>query len=433
MTSRKSSEPKKQQSRSNARTGRRLWYLAAPLILIGGAAFVLWGRGEPEAPAASAPAEPLDGPKGAAVPPRPPPPRLAAAPAPGMPAPAEAQDPEAQRRAELELWRERLERARHSLDSYRESTKYPHESRPISEHPDQVYPNQPIDSEQAFAKQGQKQKPGSDTRLKVRQDRVYVVGDEAVRFSVAAVTGSGLPLPLRVTMAQVAPAPDDDAPPSNDMPQPLAFNDEGQNGDEVARDGTLTALLVPSRSAFARHAGTLRIFVQMRAGEEEGETFFDIIYTPAPPAQYTGKVREAVEQGSLNLYLGVLVKKPGRYVVSGRVDDAAGKPFAMVTFNEELAEGAREVKLQVFGKLIRDQRPAFPLKLRDVDAFLLKEDTFPDRELLPRLVGYAHTTRAYPEAAFSDAEWQSEERDRYLNEFTKDVKEAEQQISSRQK
>jgi hypothetical protein len=44
------------------------------------------------------------------------------------------------RDAQRELWRQRLQRAKRTLDSYRQATRYPHESRPIAEHPDQVRP-----------------------------------------------------------------------------------------------------------------------------------------------------------------------------------------------------------------------------------------------------------------------------------------------------
>ncbi|MDO9194737.1 MAG: hypothetical protein Q7U12_17700, partial [Undibacterium sp.] len=75
----------------------------------------------------------------------------------------------------------------------------------------------------------------------------------------------------------------------------------------------------------------------------------------------------------------------------------------------------------VVGKLLRDQAAVFPLSLRDVDAYLLKENTDPDRALMPRLEGVTHVTRNYPLKNFSDAEWQSEERSRYLTEYSKDV------------
>jgi hypothetical protein len=63
-----------------------------------------------------------------------------------------------------------------------------------------------------------------------------------------------------------------------------------------------------------------------------------------------------------------------------------------------------------------------PLTLRDVDGYLLKENADPDRALLPRLEGTVHVSKQYPLKGFSDAEWQGEERSRYLTEFARDLR-----------
>jgi hypothetical protein len=139
-------------------------------------------------------------------------------------------------------------------------------------------------------------------------------------------------------------------------------------------------------------------------------------------------VRDVVESGSLTLVLPVQVQQPGRYVASGRIDDAQGRPLALASFNEELPAGAGEIRLRVFGKLLRDAQATFPLTLRDVDAFLLKPDTFPDRALMPRREGPVHRSASHPLAAFSTTEWESPERQRYLDEYTRDVDEAENQL-----
>jgi hypothetical protein len=165
---------------------------------------------------------------------------------------------------------------------------------------------------------------------------------------------------------------------------------------------------------------------------------------------WSGPVREAVENGALAFILKLDVRMPGRYVISGRVDDAAGRPFALLTFNDLLGPGPNDLRLAVFGKLMRDREAALPLTLRDVDGYLLKDhpasgsgngndngngngngnDSGTDRALLPRLEGKVLTSRAHPLAAFSDAEWQSEERSRYLAEFGKDVALARQQLAA---
>ncbi|HYO56757.1 hypothetical protein, partial [Archangium sp.] len=342
--------------------------------------------------------------------------------APAQPGAAPLSPEEAEREAQKQLWEKRLARARFTLDSYRKSTRYPPESRPIEEHPDLVYPG-PSERKQPLNKQQR------DIALKLKQEKVFVVGDEVVRFFVGCENANtGQPLPCEVHSAVAHEAPHMVAA-GQLSPVPLEFNDVGRQGDELAGDGTWTGSFQPSRQGFAMFEGTLRIEFRVRAnGNTEGGAFFDIVFTPAPPAAFTGKVREVVEQGSLQLYVGLQVRKPGRYVMAGRVDDEAGIPFAYLEFNEELQAGAREVKFTVFGLLLHDRQPDFPLKLRDVEGFLLREQGDPDRELVKALSGYVHTTQQYTLDRFSPDEWTSEERERYLKEYGKDVKEAEDQL-----
>ncbi len=332
--------------------------------------------------------------------------------------------PEAEREAKRVLWEKRLERARHSLDTYREATKYPPDSRPAREQTDTMEPPAP-ERTRALSREAE------DVRLKLKQDKVFVAGDEAVTFSVGCenVTGTVLPCQVSAGMAHEAEHMEG----AGQMaPVPLAFVDDGTEGDARAGDGTFTARFQPSRQGFPLYSGTLRVDFRVSSGSAQGTAFFDILYTGAPPATFTGKVREVVEQGSLQLYAGIQVRKPGRYVVTGRLDDESGVPVALVTFNEELAAGQREVKLTVFGLLIITEAFSFPLKLRDVEGFLLKESGDPDRELMATQRGYVHTTREYEASPkqFSPAEWTSEERQRYLNEFEKDVREAQQNLDA---
>jgi hypothetical protein len=329
------------------------------------------------------------------------------------------------RSAARALWRQRLERAQRTLDSYREATRYPHDSRPLAEHPDQVRPFEPITTERPLRQPGG---PAIDgLMLRTTQERVYSQGDESVLFTVAAVDGEGRTLPLQVPRA-MAHEGATGLRPSRITPVPVQFTDDGRGGDAVSGDGVLSFRLQPVRDGFGELDGVIRVELALQAGDNPGYTYFDVIHAPAAPALWGSVAREAVEAGSLNLYLPVQVLQPGRYVVSGRIDDANGRPVALLNFNDELAAGPAEFRLQLFGRLLRDTQPAFPLALRDVEAFLLKPDVFPDRALMPRRAGLVHRTKEYPLVAFSTAEWNSEERNRYLTEYTKDVREAEDQL-----
>jgi hypothetical protein len=352
----------------------------------------------------------------------------AAASAPARAAPYSAAGQQT-REAQLALWQRCLERADQALDTYARHTRYPHTSRPADEQADQMYPNEPVLEEHPLREP--KGKTADGVRLRTTQERVFVQGDESVRFTVALVDEQGQALPLRVLSANAREV----APPtvaSLYPVLPVTFNDDGSNGDRAAGDRELTATLRPSAQGFAKLAGQIRLEVFMEGRGERGFTYFDIYVTPESPAAWSGGVRDAVENGSLNFYLGAVVREPGRYVVTGRIDDADGQPVALLTFNDEVGRDT-EFRLSLFGKLLRDAQPAMPLTLRDVVAFRLRdeglrEEGHPDRALMPRLNGAVHVSAKHALASFANAEWSAEERSRYLAELTRDVEEAQKKV-----
>ncbi|OYT93169.1 MAG: hypothetical protein CFE43_04860 [Burkholderiales bacterium PBB3] len=328
------------------------------------------------------------------------------------------------RKAQLAMWAARYERAERLYASYRDATRYPHESRPISEHPDQVRPFAPITEDLKLL--NDKGEPIKGVRLRTSQERVFLSGAETVRFSIAAVDDNNLPLPLIIRNA-AARSIADSRTPVKQINTTVSFTDNGTGADDTAGDGSYTARLSPAAQGFDGYNGTIRMLAEVSASGQQGMVQLDVIYTSDVPATW-GPVRDVVEAGSLNFYVKLQVRLAGRYVVSGRVDDANGVPFALVQFNEELAAGSRELRLQTFGALIRDKQPVFPLKLRDVDGFLLIPDQFPDRATLARLPGVVHVSGRYPLDRFSPAEWTSEERERYLTEYGKDAETARNQV-----
>ncbi|MFG6455609.1 hypothetical protein [Roseateles sp. BYS96W] len=320
------------------------------------------------------------------------------------------------RLAQREQLLQRLERAKLTLATYREQTRYPHESRPLAEHPDQVRPFAPIRERLPLRFSGTKAAVAG-VNILTTQDRVFMSGEEVVKVSVSAQDDAGQSLPLLVTRAVAFDLPD----PRQAAGRPqLALN-------FTASDGVYSAQFQPSQTAFADFAGTLRLQVTLSQDGRQGVVNFDVVYQPLVPADWAA-ITERVAEGSLDFLVGLNVRQPGRYVVNARVDDAQGQPFALVSFNEELGAGAQTARLRLFGKLLRDGAPAMPLQLRDLQGFLLLEDRFPDRAMLLRREGVVHRSASYALKGFSDAEWASEERDRYLAELGKDVAQLEAQL-----
>jgi hypothetical protein len=392
--------------KASARTAA--WGLA---VLAGGLAWLGWPQAEaPRAvppPAASAPSV-----AAAATHATPPP----------APAPFSA-DGARDRRAHRALWQQRLVRAEEALEAYREATRYPHDSQPLDPRSDQADPQAPIQEERRLADAGDAEGPVLETM----QERVFVQGAEPVRFSVSLRSADGRRLPLRVLRASARELVEPGQ--ASLYPEvPLPFNDDGNAGDAQAGDGVHGAALQPQSQGFAGLSGPLRVEVVLRIDERESRTFFDLLYTDRPPATWRDGVRETMEDGSLVFRLQADVREAGRYVVRGRVVDARGVPFALLGFNEEVATGVQEFRLTLFGRLVRDVRPAFPVALRDVTAFLLHSDGFPDRSLMPRRDGIVHVSQDHPLEGFGEAEWSSEERSRYLDELGRDVAHARGEV-----
>ena len=328
-----------------------------------------------------------------------------------------AADERARRRQQLV---ESFQLADHSYCSYREGSKYPASSRPMSQNPDQAYPNRPVT--ETAPMRGTDRRSNPDILLQSSQSRVYMAAGESVAFSLRAVEPNGTVVPLVVTRAIAAGITVVGTRPTAQVP--LAFADDGGGADPVAGDGAFAAVLTPAQGGLAGFHGTIRTEVRYTAGGKNGAIIFDVMYSPKVPAVWAGAPREAVEDGSLAFILRLDVRQAGRYVITGRIDDAKGVPFALATFNEVLGPGPNDIKLVAFGKLMHDGTPALPLTLRDVDGYLLKENTDPDRELLPRLEGPVLASRTRSLEGIADQEWTSEERERYLTEFAKDRRQA---------
>jgi hypothetical protein len=330
-----------------------------------------------------------------------------------------------QRDAERQHWQARLAQAREALTVYEAHARYPHQSRPASEHSDQLHPFQPITETHPLRTPGGTAMDG--VKLVTTQERVFAAGGESNKVTVSLQNGQGQALPLRFTRAVIKEVTEPGRT-AQTSERPLVPQDSGQGGDELAGDGVHTAVMHPASQGFASFSGRIRLELWMEHGGQPGFTYFDLMHDPGSAGRWLPGVTESVAQGALALDLRLEVQQPGRYVVNGRIDDASGKPIAMALFNEELKSGTQTVRLWVHGRLLHDLKPAFPLSLRDVDGFLLRENAFPDRVMLPRLPGNVHRTQSYVLARFSPESWPSEQRDRYLAELGKDVDVATDQL-----
>ena len=133
------------------------------------------------------------------------------------------------RQEQLALWRARQERAEQVYTSYRDSTRYPFDSRPISEHPDQVRPFAPIEEELRL--RGANGEVLKGLRLRTSQERVFLSGSDSVKFTVEAVDDSGRSLPLTIRNASAQSIPDSRTPVQT-IQSATPFADDGAGAAE---------------------------------------------------------------------------------------------------------------------------------------------------------------------------------------------------------
>ena len=107
------------------------------------------------------------------------------------------------------------------------------------------------------------------------------------------------------------------------------FVDDGTHGDALSGDGVLDARrLDPQAEGFANFAGMIRTELDRRSGDQQGYVAFDVVYVPQVPATWSGAPCGEALRGRI---AGLRTSPPHvapawRYVITGRVDDATGKP-----------------------------------------------------------------------------------------------------------
>ncbi|HBI67984.1 MAG TPA: hypothetical protein DDZ22_02860, partial [Massilia sp.] len=163
----------------------------------------------------------------------------------------------------------------HTYCSYLEGSKYPAGSRPMSQNPDQAYPNRPVTEMTPMRTSDRNSDP--NILLQTSQSRVYMAANESVAFSLRAVAADGTLVPLVVTRAVAAGLMSTGARPTTQVA--LAFADDGGGADPMAGDGAFAAVLTPAQTGLAGFHGTIRTEVRYTAGGKNGARIFDGIYS----------------------------------------------------------------------------------------------------------------------------------------------------------
>lgn len=293
-----------------------------------------------------------------------------------------------------------------ALDNYRQYARYPPSSRPASEQVGEFEPRALKGSRRPLTQSGSRV-------IEQFQDVVYLAADESAVVAIRpAPDGGARPSRLEISDARLV-AVREGTSERTKLNAPVKFNDRGLLPDPTANDGMWFAHLAPRSDELGDLRGDLFLETTVRQGNEEAEVSFHFVYTGAPPARFTGKVRDVLEDGSVAFYFGIDVFRAGHYILRGRVHDSRGKPVALLQFNDVLKTGSQEIRFVAFGRVLIDEKAVSRLVFQDVEGWRMLRGAYPDREVMHMWSG-SYETAAYGRDLLSSDEWESPAKRRYM-------------------
>lgn len=147
-----------------------------------------------------------------------------------------------------------------------------------------------------------------------------------------------------------------------------SFNDDGKEGDEVAKDNIVTFKWKPTKNDW----GQMTLEADIIYGKEGKKatvtsTFFS---SPNRVAEFTGNFRETIINGSLVVYSTIQVYKAGQYHLEANLKELSeGNFLAYATFDGQLKTGTQEVEFLFYGKILRDKGYDGPYIITDVRGY----------------------------------------------------------------
>jgi hypothetical protein len=291
--------------------------------------------------------------------------------------------------------------------------RYPLDSRPLAPKTDMLLPHHVEPTMRGLAAE-----PGKSHGVLItqNQDRVWVSPGQPAVASITAMQ-NGQPVALSVQRSDLVPQID--GPGNHPTAGPVAghptFHDDGVAPDTLAGDGTWTAAVtLPSNGA----TGAVVLQVDCQAGGEQGTLLFNFIATAPAPAVFTQSARDALENGSIAIYVGVQVQVPGTYEIVGRLYDSTGAPVVYMRFLGPLTTSSTEVRLPAFGKVILDEGGVPPFVLRDVEGAEMLLGQYPDRAPMADWPG-PYTTASYALNQLSDADYNGPDKQQKMTALDK--------------
>jgi hypothetical protein len=281
------------------------------------------------------------------------------------------------------------------LTAYKKANVYPPTSRPLTK--DQLDLLEPNRRHESTREADQ----GDGITYLFTADRYFVIADETLTATLE-VRRDGRPIAVTLTQSVYAVL---DPVTHRELPIPLSF---------AARSGVLAATIAPAKLGLARQSA-IGVYVEFDYGDGKQRAHFNFQYTPAAgiPARFAGAFHDEIESGSLVIHAAIDVITPGPYLIDANLFDAADQPVAWTRFKGDLAAGRQIADLIFFGKVLVDASARGPFHLGQLRGARFAPGRDPDLEQMPPFTG-SFTTKPYATSDFSDAEYDSAEKQRMI-------------------
>jgi len=274
--------------------------------------------------------------------------------------------------------------AQMAAQDLRQRARYPHSSQPLREgQPDPILRDREV-SRNVFPGPN-----GEEPSLTVYPDQVSFEHPEPI-ILYAYLTSGDKRVPAKSIEGDVVNA-------RGEHLARIEYNDSALDADREAGDLVYTARV---SAAVADNLAGGAYLVRVRAvsadgGQRGGATGF--LYS-RPSAQLTGRYRDAISGGNLELQAEVEVQEAGRFHIEGTLYAQAGAPLAWAQNAAVLTPGTHWIPLSFFGLILHERGEDGPYVLR----FVALSTTTSMPSAKNRLVENAHVTGAYRARDFSD-------------------------------
>jgi hypothetical protein len=318
-----------------------------------------------------------------------------------------------------------LEMARHDLENYKQTSRWPESARPAEEMAPGggLLPHYTSPTVVPLVKRRADGTPDPDSLGKARvvlsQDRFQLSGDESVLVSIKGLNDKGRDLPVRCSEARAIAIP---APGADRLP-PFPLN------CKPGADGAAIATFTPKQSTLRGFTGSIDLDFDLSLErddgvQETGSARVVVHYVPQQPGRLTGVVREAYENGSIVYYLGLEAAAPGFYRLNVRADNGTDdKIFAHMNVRQNVDKaGPTELRAELFGKLIVDN-DVRTVRLRDVDGEFVPEAG--EIAGIPGKDGVFYVTKSVDRARVKGDDWSSPEKDEHMKHYEDMLKRAQ--------